>query len=59
MFHIAKGIKKIKRPQFTTIYLYQGDIPYLSVCENGETRLLKISKQVAEVLIARGMSYSI
>ncbi len=55
---ITRGIKRLKRPQYTMIDIDNDPKPWLIVTHaDGEVVSLKISKQVAEVLIACGMSY--
>ncbi len=56
---ISEGIRKLKRPQYTMIDIeWSTHKPFLIVTHaDGEVESLKISKRVAEVLIARGMSY--
>jgi hypothetical protein len=58
---ITNGVRKIKRPAYTSVFFDNTKRrQYLAVdyCNNEEAnRLLPISKRVAEVLIARGMSY--
>lgn len=56
---IAKGIKKIKKPQSQYIFIdaTTGKV-YLDVISyEGKNNFFVISKKVAEVLIAGGMSY--
>jgi hypothetical protein len=63
---IADGITKIARPRYCNVLISNvsrgdklgGSRAYLAVTyKNGETVTLPISKKVAEVLIARNMSY--
>ena len=55
----AKGIRKIKRPRNVQIGLPPAfNPPTLNVCHaDGTVECLKISKRVAEVLLARGFNY--
>lgn len=52
---VSKGIRRIKKPDWKTISV--NGRSKLVVCENGLVRTLPISNQVAEVLIASGVSY--
>lgn len=56
---ICKGIRQIEKADSLHISVNSGlALPsVLCVTENGDTRSLHISKQVAEVLIAYGFSY--
>lgn len=57
---IANGIKEIEKADMEpTIHLNSSKNwkPSLVVIENGMVRMLPISKKVAEVLIANGMSH--
>lgn len=54
---ISDGIRNIGRADYVHVLLHDGKRPVLSVTEHADTRLLPISRQVAEVLIARGMGY--
>jgi hypothetical protein len=58
---VCRGVRRIKKPQnvqVEIIHQYPGRAPRmeLSVIENGDSRGLRISKKVAEVLIASGLS---
>lgn len=52
---MTKALGKIS--EGITIIL--GKKAYLEVTEDGDTRLLPISKKVAEVLIANGFTYAV
>lgn len=54
---VTKGVRRIKKPDALMVNVPRGENPYLCVVENGDCRRLPISKKVAEVLIARGMTY--
>jgi len=52
---ITKGIRILKKPDVVTVIV--GPKPELAIYERGDTRVLPISRKVAEVLIANGMNY--
>ena len=58
---VANGIRELEQPDFKPcvfLDMNHNARPYLAVVDaDGSTRLLRISKKVAEVLIAIGYSY--
>lgn len=55
---VAKGIRRLRKPQSVQVGLPPNwDPPALNILhKNGDTESIPISKKVAEVLIAYGMS---
>jgi hypothetical protein len=57
---IADGVRELVRADRPLAINFTGpkrNKPELVVTERGDTRCLPVSREVAEVLIARGMSY--
>lgn len=54
---IAKGIRKIEKGDSEPTILLSSGRCWLVITECGDTRSLRIGKEVAEILIANGMPY--
>ena len=56
--HITRTVRELCKAEDVSVCLTPGFVKtVLSVTENGDIRMLPISRKVAEVLIAQGFAY--